>query len=362
MPCLHKARLNLRMLTAWSLRSRIIVPTDATIPGTFELISTDWTGVGTAATGSLLVTGDLDGVTITINGQALLGGDGTTAAGQFDTAGGTNALQAAALATAINADTQTGGENVGSGIEVTAFQSLNAVLLTATDLGTAANTVLTVTDGSSANVDIITATLNGGTATGAVIMQSERVKVTTQTQSEAAPATAYTDAGKIALGASGVNVILTTATDPLEIEDIDLYFHLDGVNVKATEEITTLDAMVNGDTITIDGVVFTAESTLLNVDGNEFFTVEGTAADDAITLDAAINAASNVQFTSTVSGDVVTVQAKKGGTEGNSITLAQNGDGVTLGDTTLNNGDNAFSSSYSGAISATFTFGTACDI
>ncbi len=339
----------------------VIIPTDATIPGTFELISTDWTGVGTKATGSFLVLGALEGNTITINGQTLTG-SATPGANEFLSTGSTTVV-AAAIATAINADTQTTGEDTGSGIEVTAFSSLNAVLLTAKLTGTTANGLLSVASNGGADINIVTATLAGGTATGATIMQAERVKVTTQTQSEGAPGTAYTDSGKIALGAATVNVILTTETDPDPAEDIDLYFHIDGVSVKASETITILAGLVDDDTITIDGVEFRADSTLANVvaANNDFFTTEGTVNTDATALAAAINAAANVQFTASASTDTVTVTAKKGGLEDNAMTLAEVGGGVTLGDSSLNNGDEIFDSPYSGAISATYTFGTACD-
>ena len=67
--------IDLGTITAGSTSSetKIVIPTDATIPGTFEIISTDWTGAGAKATGSFLVLGDLTGNTITINGQVLTG-------------------------------------------------------------------------------------------------------------------------------------------------------------------------------------------------------------------------------------------------------------------------------------------------
>ena len=191
-------------------------------------------------------------------------------------------------------------------------------------------------------------------------MLSEKVKVTTQTQSEAAPGTTYA-AKTVSLAATGVNKVLTTATDPANDEDIDLYFHLDGVSTAATGTITALAAMADGDTITIDGVTFTAETDSNDITGNEFLSV-GTAATDAAALEAKIDATLNLRFTADVSGADVTITAFNPGTDGNAITLAQVGDGVTLSGATLTGGDDQLINlPYSGALTATFTFGTACD-
>ncbi len=340
-----------------STEEKVVIQTSGTIPGTFEIIMTDWVGAGAKATGSLILPADADGVTVEINSHIFLGGDGTTGAGQFDTAGATTALQATALAAAINTSTQTVTEDFGTVIGVKAFASENAVLLTAVVVGTGPNAI-TVTTDDVAKALVVTATLGGG-ATSATHMTADKVKVTTQTQSEGAPGTAYTDSGKIALSTS--NIVLSTETDPDNAEDIDLYFHLDGVSTKATGTITVTTDLADGDTIVIDGITFTAESTAADIDGNEFLST-GTANTDAAALEAKLDATLNQRVTASVVAAVVTITANNGGTEANALTLAETGAGVTLSDSSLNGGiDQLINLPYSGALTSTITFGTACD-
>lgn len=352
--------INLGTIIAGSTSSEthIAVPTTGTIPGTFELISSDWTGAGAKATGSLLVNGDLQGDTVTINGLVFTGGDGDTGAGEFDTTTATNSALATALATAINADSRSGG-TIADNIEVKAFASVNAVLLTAKTPGATANGLTVASSVSGSDVTIVTTALAGG-ATGATHMTADKVKVTTLTQSETAPGTAYTNAAKIALAAATVNKVLTTATDPDNAEDVDLYFHLDGVSTKATGTVT-VGTLVDGDKVTIDGVDFIAETDSADITGNEFLSV-GTAATDATALDAKIDSTLNLRFTSgTVAGAVLPITANNAGTTDNALALAETGGNISLSDSSLNGGiDQLINLPYSGALTATFTFGTAC--
>lgn len=353
---------------------KISIPTEATIPGTFELTSTDWVGVGKKATGSLIIIDDPTGKTITINGQPFLGGDGTIGEGQFDV-GSSTSDAATNLATAINTDAQSNTGEFGSSIEVTAFAVDNAVLLTANQAGVGPNAIIIADDGTGKFFSIITSTMTGGTVAGEIHMLSEQVKVTVQTQSELAPNTDYTDVDKIALGADGENVILTTATDPDNAEDIDLYFHLDGVNTKATGTITISGDLVNGDTIVIGNTKFIAETTLddvtADVEAGEYkFFSSDDKVKEAASLNAAINAVpNNPEVISTVDKDdnkTIIITAVKPGFSGNKLVFTESTTGPsviifpTVG--TLDGGDEQLINlPYSGAITATFVFSASCD-
>lgn len=341
----------------------VSIVTDGTVPGTFEIQMDDnWDGVGTQATASLLILSDAVTETFTVNGHVFLGVDSSSSAGEFDTSGSISA-QATALASQINLSTQTVTENFGTSIEVTAFASGNAVLLTAETPGTGPDGTIAISSTDEAIIDTITAGdtgfLEGGVA-AAQHLTAEQVHYEVVTDGGSAPSSTY--ASKDALGAETVNTVLTTASDPSE--NIDIYFHFNGVNDDATGTITIQAGLVSGDTIVVGGTTFTAESTLADVDGNEFFTTEGTVNDDAIALAAAINAVPNTpDVTASSSTDTVTVTAKRSGTGGNSITFTESGAGVVLLPATnvLAGGLDALANlPYAGVITSTMTFTADC--
>ena len=337
----------------------VSIVTDGTIPGTFEIQMDDnWDGLGAKATGSIVIASDATGETFEVNSHIFLGVSGSTDAGEFDTSGSISA-QATALATAIAASTQSVTEDVGTDIGVTAFASENAVLLTATARDVGSNSItLTTTDAAIL-------TISGGFLTGgAGVLQhltAEQVRFEVVTDGTAAPASTY--ASKTALGAETVNTVLTTASDPNN--NVDIYFHFNGVNDDATGTIELLAGIVDGDTIVVGATTFTAETTLADVDGNEFFS-DATPANDAITLRDAINAVPNTpDVTATSSSEVVTVTAKRSGSVGNAIALTESGAGVTLlpADNSLDGGLDALTNlPYDGAITTTMTFTADCDV
>lgn len=102
-----------------------------------------------------------------------------------------------------------------------------------------------------------------------------------------------------------------------------------GVQASGT---VTLSSMVAGDTVTINGTVFTAETS--GATGNQF----NVGASDTVTaanLAAAINASATNQVANNVvatsAAAVVTVTCKEVGTIGNLCTLAISGDGPVSG-------------------------------
>ncbi len=337
----------------------VSIVTDGTVPGTFEIQMDDnWDGVGAQAIGSIIIESDAVTETFEVNSHVFLGADGAPSAGEFDTSG-TLAQQATSLASQINTSTQTVTEDVGADIGVTAFASENAVLLTATAPDVGSNSItLTTTDAGILNIS--GGLLTGGAA-AAQHLTAEQVHYEVVTDGGVAPGSSY--ASKDAMGAQTVNTVLTTASNPSF--NIDIYFHFNGVNDDATGTIQILTDLVDGDQIVVGGTTFIAESTLLDVDGDEFFTTEGGDVNaDAIALRDTINAVPNTpDVTATSSTDTVTVTAKRSGTGGNSIALTEVGAGVTLlpATTTLAGGLDALANlPYAGAITSTMTFTADC--
>ncbi len=364
------ANIDLGTITPGADNGESVVSFDTTgsIAGSFEISSTtDWVGLGSKGTGSLLIIGDNTGDTITINGQPLLGGSGTTGAGQFDTAGGTNALQAAALATAINADTQVLTEDFGVGIQVTAHATGNAVLLTAVTRGTGPNSVINIATDNALTATIVTATLGttGTAAAGvgaATHINAEDVHYEVLTDGLATPpASSY--ASKSALGATGVNVVLETGTNPSNT--IDVYFHFNGVDTTATTTVEVLSGITDGESVTIGATTYAAETDANDVTGTEFLST-GTAQDDATALIAVINAVPNTpdaNVPGTATAGVFTIEATRAGSVGNSLTFSQSADGFTLGnsDSFVNGKDALLALPYDGPIAATMTFTADCE-
>lgn len=123
-----------------------------------------------------------------------------------------------------------------------------------------------------------------------------------------------------------------------------------GTGVAASGTITCSSALA-GDTVTVAGVVFTADTS--RTAGNNDFDISGSDIADATSLVAALNdptnwvgdppvTASNVGGTSAV----VTVTASSVGTAGNSITLASSGGTLAVSGANLLNGLNADASGY----------------
>ena len=109
----------------------------------------------------------------------------------------------------------------------------------------------------------------------------------------------------------------------------------------ATQTITVGAGLAAADVVTIGGYGFTARAS--GAAGYEF----NLGADEdanAVSLAAVINTNPNVPVVATANLHVVTITAKRAGTVGNAITLAQTGDGYTLGDTVLAGGYDAGSS------------------
>lgn len=114
-----------------------------------------------------------------------------------------------------------------------------------------------------------------------------------------------------------------------------------GVGVKASGTVTFAGAPVANDTVTVNGVVFTAVAS--GATGNQF-NIGGTVAITATNLAAAINASVTAGVAGVVTAasalGVVTISAFKTGVMGNSLTLAKVASNTTVSGATLTGGVN----------------------
>ncbi len=110
---------------------------------------------------------------------------------------------------------------------------------------------------------------------------------------------------------------------------------LAGATVATTEGVQasctlTLVSVLNTQTVTINGVVYTAHT---NTQANDQFDISGSDAADAAALCLAINnstTAGSAAIIATVASNVVTVKARRGGIAGNLITVAASDATVTI--------------------------------
>ena len=190
----------------------VIVQTDGTQTGTFEINAADWISSGTTATGYITIGASQvdDTSSVTINGEAFLATAATQDANNFIS--GDAATSATNLATAINAN--------GS-VDVTAVDTEDIVLLRSDTAGTAAEYSMSSADG---NMVVGAATLAGATNSGAVIMQAELTKYDVTNTGTVPISSTY--ASKTALLAAGVNDIIVPLIDVTE--DVDLQFQVLG--------------------------------------------------------------------------------------------------------------------------------------
>lgn len=102
----------------------------------------------------------------------------------------------------------------------------------------------------------------------------------------------------------------------------------DGAQASCT---LTLASVLNTQTVTINGVVYTAHT---NTQANDQFDISGSDTADAAALALAINnstTAGSADIIATSAAAVVTVKARRGGVQGNAITVAASDATVTIG-------------------------------
>ncbi|BDQ31194.1 hypothetical protein NZNM25_01960 [Nitrosopumilus zosterae] len=195
------------------------IPMTGTVTGTLELQATDWTGVGTSATGSITLVGVTDGETVEVNSNTYTAE--TTLpldAGEFDVTG-TDAAAATSLASVINSE--------DAAITATVPTSTNVILLSVDALGTAGNAVTLTESVSNTGTTVFPTdgSFDGAEASGVVHMQAEAIKYAITTDGTTNAGTDYTT-GKAATGVDSQVFVLTTNTDPEE--SVRLYLQASG--------------------------------------------------------------------------------------------------------------------------------------
>lgn len=111
--------------------------------------------------------------------------------------------------------------------------------------------------------------------------------------------------------------------------------------VKANGTVTFSTAPTANDTVTVNGVVFTAKAVPVNA---HEFALGASAAEAAANLKAKLSAAADVAVDKavyTVSGAIVTATYATSGTDGNAFTLAKSGTAVAVSGATLTGGTNS---------------------
>jgi hypothetical protein len=307
-----------------------------------------------SASVSIDLTSVAAGTVLLINGVPFTALSGTATAGnnEFDISGSDTA-DAAALAAAINASTTAGIYEVLSAtsdsddVTITAkVPGLVGNAITVENLGVVATG--TITCASVDNND--TVTINGVTLTAKTTVSDATVEwLVTGTDTVCAAAlaalinTTATSAlitGQVrALSRAGVvhlfakyggtagNAITLASSDGTDLAVAVTNGRLAGGTVTQHEGVQasgtiTCTSVANAETVTVNGVIITAHT---NTQANNQFSIAGTDDEDAAALCLAINNSTTAALkdvVATVATNVVTVTSRRGGPQGNAITMA----------------------------------------
>lgn len=119
---------------------------------------------------------------------------------------------------------------------------------------------------------------------------------------------------------------------------------------RATTTLTLTGNPSNGQTLTIDGKVYTFQTTLTNADGNIFIGANAAATIVNIAAAVTLGTGSGTKYAAATtlhptclatdgSGDTVVISSKRRGTSGNSLTVSETMSNATLSSGTLSGGD-----------------------
>lgn len=294
------------------------------------------------ATGTLTAASAVAGDTCVVGGVTFTGVAGTVAApAQFsidtsDTATGTS------LKTQINAHpslsgivTATSAAGVVTVRAVTAGTAGNAIVLTGTAVRLAASGSGTLAGGvaiTNNKWDISPGGTNaqGATDLGRAINASTTSLIADHVRALVRSAVVVLFAKAPSTNGNSVGVTATGGTISVATARLagGTIASSDGVQASCT---LTLASVLNAQTVTINGVVYTAHT---NTQANDQFDISGSDTADAAALALAINnstTAGSADIIATSAAAVVTVKARRGGLQGNAITVAASDATVTIG-------------------------------
>lgn len=312
------------------------------------------------ASATVTLSGLAAGTVVLINGVPFTAISGTATAGndEFDVSGNDSA-DATALAAAINASTTTGVKNT-----VSASASSGVITLTAIGAGASGNAITVENLGVVGQDNVILASVaNNDTLVINGVTLTAKTTVTDATAQFKRGVSNAADAAALAV------LINSTATDPLitnfvralvRSATVYLYSKLGGLagnTITATSTggtMTVATARLAGGTLAqYEGAQATQTTVVSGADGGTYRTTingvnvdaTGTNGNDTTTaasIVTAINASTDAlvrgHVTATSSGGTVTLTAVRGGTLGNSITVAVTGTGYTATGARLVNG------------------------
>lgn len=292
------------------------------------------TGKQQRATGTLTAATAIAGDTFTIHEYTFTGVEGAATSGTLTFSVDTGDTEcAASIAAQINAYTPLSGL-------VTATSATDTVTIRAVTAGTAGNSIALA--GTVTTLEASDTTLSGGIA----VANNEFEVIGTDTQvaadiarcinaSSTAGINTFVNATSAAAvvtirskleGLAGNNITIATS-DGTDLAITGGATRLTGGTVASSEgaqasAVITCASVANADTVTINGVVFTAHT---NTDAANQFAIDGSDTEDAEKLVRAINNSATAlakEVVATNSGAAVTITARKGGIAGNAITIA----------------------------------------
>lgn len=199
--------------------------TSGSVTSTVSLITSDWVGAGSYATGKIYLNGVVDGESITINGLEYTANSPPQEDWEFGI-GDKDSGDANRLAATINDDTRIGITNPKQ--DVTAILTDNMIKLQATKLGKTGNDI--DVSSSDSSFTITNPTLSGAQDVGAIHLYSEVTKFSIYTNGEEGKSPNYLN--KNSFGSDGESISLTSTASPSDPIRLVLQLSTEGDNLK----------------------------------------------------------------------------------------------------------------------------------
>lgn len=304
-----------------------------------------FTAIKQRATGTLTAASAVAGDVCNVGGIVFTGVTGATGVGKptsfsVDTS---DTAAAADLVTQINAHPSlastvkaTSAAGVVTVRAVTSGTAGNAIVLTGTAVRLAASGSGTLAGGIAvANNQFDVSP--GGTNDQVAVDLARAINASTTTLAASYVRAQRTASGVVTVyslisGTPGNGITLVTTGGTITASAARLagatIADTDGAQASCT---LTLASVLNAQTVTINGVVYTAHT---NTQANDQFDISGSDTADAANLALAINnstTAGSAELIATSAAAVVTVKARRGGIAGNLITVAVSNATVTIG-------------------------------